>query len=309
MAVKEKIVTLSWHGMSYDCRYVAADRRPTTEPLVVVSGGVQHVHAWARLEKRITSHTDIIIPELPDLDDAPDPADQCFDSYIGVLCHALDQLRVERVNFLGVSYGAPIAFRLARAFPERIARLLLVGATHEVHAGVAELTRNLVDRPQRTGDHAMEEAVDEQLARSIVKILVNSSRAEDIPHVSAVNRMLQRYFTHHAGSSRRYVTSHRLLLDEELYPPGGLHGIPTLVFTGEHDQTSTPDENRAVAATITDSTFTLIKNADHMVHLEREAEYADLVLRFIQDRSLEGLDYCTPLERLKPSAARRTAHA
>lgn len=308
MAV-DKTVSLSWRGIAYDCRIVSGDDPPTTEPLMIVGGGVQDVRAWPRLESRLVRHAAMIVPELPDLDDAPDAADHTFGTFVGALRNALDHLDVERVNILGVSYGAPIAFRMAREHPDRVARLLLAGATHRLNPKMAVLTRDLVSRPTRTRDEAFERATDEALARRIVNILMNSARADEIDRAPAVNRMLHRYYTHHAASARRYIASHRLLLDQELYPPGGLDGVPTLVFTGEHDRTSTPEENRDVAATITDSTFLLVRNADHMVHLEREAEYADLVLRFLHDRSLDGLDYCTPAERLKPSPARRTAPA
>ncbi|GAA2274575.1 hydrolase [Streptomyces ruber] len=297
MAENERTVSLSWRGIPYECRIVTADRPQTTEPLLIVGGGVQDVHAWPRLERRLTAHTAVIVPKLPDLDDAPDPTEHDFDTFIDALCHALDELGIERVNFLGVSYGAPLAFRMARAHPGRVARLLLAGATPSLNPAMAVLTRDLVERPRRSDDEDLERTTDEVFAKRIVSILLNSAEADDIDKASTVNRMLHRYFMHHAATARRYIASHRLLLDQELYPPGGLDGVPALVFTGEHDQTSTPEEARAVAATISGSTFLLIKNADHMAHLEREAEYADLVIRFIHDRSLDGLDYCTPPER------------
>ncbi|MFB7629670.1 alpha/beta fold hydrolase [Streptomyces sp. NPDC056149] len=96
------------------------------------------------------------------------------------------------------------------------------------------------------------------------------------------------------SAALRYATCHERLLDTDFCPPGGISGVPALVFTGEHDCTSTPAENEAVAATIEDCTFLLLRDADHMAHLEREAEYADLVTRFLRDQPVHGLPYCVP---------------
>ncbi|MBT2482977.1 alpha/beta fold hydrolase [Streptomyces sp. ISL-94] len=294
MATDEKILSLTWQGVPYLCRTVAPQQTPTTEPVLVLGWAMQDVRGWPRLERRVTEHTTMIIPQLPCLDDAPDSTDHGFDTFVEGVRHTLDQLGLPCVNLLGVSYGAPIAYRVARAHPGRIARLLLAGATPSLGPAMASLVRDLATRPGPTGDLALDRAADDMCARRMADVLVNTDRADQVPMAPAVRRMLHRYFVEQAGAASRYIAYHRPLLDQDLYPPGGLHGLPALVFTGEHDNVSTPDQNRAVAATISGSTCLMIKNADHMAHLEREAEYADLVIRFIHDLPLNGLSYCTP---------------
>jgi pimeloyl-ACP methyl ester carboxylesterase len=78
--------------------------------------------------------------------------------------------------------------------------------------------------------------------------------------------------------------------------PGGTYDGPTLVFTGEFDALTPPEACREFAATFTQSTFATIRQADHMAHLERIDEVADLVRRFITDQPLDGLPYLASLE-------------
>ncbi|NJP79416.1 alpha/beta hydrolase, partial [Streptomyces sp. AA8] len=72
---------------------------------------------------------------------------------------------------------------------------------------------------------------------------------------------------------------------------GGLHGVPTLVFCGEHDTISSLQEQKEFAATIGDCTFAAIGEADHWVFLQRRYEASDLVMRFFTGRPLTDLDY------------------
>lgn len=68
---------------------------------------------------------------------------------------------------------------------------------------------------------------------------------------------------------------------------GGLTGVPALVFAGEHDTVTSPERQRAFAATIEGSRFLMIGECDHWVVLERPDDVADLVARFFTDRPLE----------------------
>jgi hypothetical protein len=44
-----------------------------------------------------------------------------------------------------------------------------------------------------------------------------------------------------------------------------------------------------------------VKDADHLVHMERSEEFTDLLAHFLTDCPIDALPYCTPPEC--PSAA------
>jgi pimeloyl-ACP methyl ester carboxylesterase len=284
--------------MTYACRVLTPrDHDGTTEPLLIIGGARQDMYSWTRLERRLAKHTSLVVMGLP-----TGSAD--LDALAEATLYAIDQLAVDRVNILGVSYGAPIAYRLAQSHPERVARLLLAGATPRGGPRITALFRQGLKLGTDTTTPAADEPARREYVRNVVDMLVNRATRHKVPQGPAVARLLERQLMRTPQSNaRNSVSGYVRLFDTELYPPGGIDGIPALVFTGEHDCITSPEETQAVATTIAGCTFLLIRDTDHMAHLEREAEYADLVTRFLRDQPVRDLPYCRypqPPDRPRP---------
>ncbi|MEW1657675.1 MULTISPECIES: alpha/beta hydrolase [unclassified Streptomyces] len=296
MEADERLIPLSLRDMSYACRVLTPRHPYGTEPLVLVGGALQDMYSWPRLERRLTAHTTLVLMDLPGTGSADDLASSAgFDVLAEAALHAIDHLEADRVNLLGASYGAPVAYRLAQSHPDRIARLLLAGATPRVGPRLTAVVRHGLALMGAADARPTDESACRAYARTIVDMLVNGATRHEVTQGPAAARLLERQLMRTSQSAAlRYAACHERLLDTDLYPPGGITGVPALVFTGEHDCASSPAENQAVAATIEDCVFVLLRDADHMAHLEREAEYADLVTRFLRDQSVRDLPYCTP---------------
>ncbi|MGW7289645.1 alpha/beta fold hydrolase [Streptomyces sp. NPDC054847] len=65
----------------------------------------------------------------------------------------------------------------------------------------------------------------------------------------------------------------------------------------------TPELCRQMAAACADSRHAEIRDADHMIILERAAEVADLITRFLAGKPLHGLPYCRSVEQVSQSIA------
>ncbi|MEV2201235.1 alpha/beta hydrolase [Streptomyces fradiae] len=311
---------MTWRGMRYACRIVrggagarhggtgaggrvAGAGRGGSEPLLLLGGALQDMYAWPRLERYVAPHAPLVLVDLPGSGDADDlPAHEGFDALADAALHLLDVLGLPRVNVLGASYGAPIAYRLAQRRPGRVARLLLAGATHRVSGPMRVFLREAADHLERSGPtagEALDGCADDdgRYADRLVRYLVNTRAQERVRQSAAVQRLLRRQALRTTWrQARRHAACHRRVLAPRLIPPGGVEGVPALVFTGEYDLTTTPEQNGAVAATVAGSRLVLIREADHMAHLECDAEYADLVLRFLRDEPLDGLSYCDTYE-------------
>ncbi|MFE9680506.1 alpha/beta fold hydrolase [Streptomyces sp. NPDC002701] len=299
---REELVALEWRGLRYTCRVVTSDRPPVTEPLLLLGGALQDMYAWPRLERRLSGHMPLVFVDLPGVGTADDlPAEQGFDALADAALLVADRLGFDRINLLGASYGAPIAYHAALSRPARIARLVLAGATHRMNPRLVsdceEVWRARAALADGAGG-ALTEAGSYQIADRAVATLLNTTRQDRVAQSPAVARMLHRQFTRITpAEARRHAICHQRLRTADPLPSARIDAVRSLVFTGEHDDVSTPDENRAVAAAVAGSVFLLIRDADHMVHLEREAEYADLVLRFLTDLPLDDLPYATAPER------------
>ncbi|GGX80523.1 alpha/beta fold hydrolase [Streptomyces fructofermentans] len=298
----EELVPLEWRGLRYTCRVITSDRPPVTEPLLLLGGALQDMYAWPRLERRLGAHMPLVLVDLPGVGTADDlPAEQGFDALAEAALHVVDRLGLDRINLLGASYGAPIAYRAALSRPSLIKRLVLAGATHRMNPRLVsdceQVWRARAALADVT-DGTLSDAGSYEIAERAVATLLNTTRREQVSQAPTVARLLHRQFARITpAEARRHAVCHQRLLGPDPLPSESIEAVRALVFTGEHDDVSTPEENRAVAAAIAGSTFLLVRDADHMVHLEREAEYADLVLRFLTDRPLDGLHYTTPPER------------
>ncbi|MYT29873.1 alpha/beta fold hydrolase, partial [Streptomyces sp. SID8354] len=294
MEADERLVPLSFRDMTYACRVLTPPHRYGTEPLILIGGALQDMRSWPRLERRLTAHTPVVLLDLPGTGSAGDLAASAgFEVLAEAVLHALDQLALDHVNVLGASYGAPIAYRLAQSHPDRVSRLLLAGATPRVGPRLTAVVRQGLALVGSAESSPADEAARRDYARNVVDMLVNRATRHRVVQGPAVARLLERQLMRTSQSAAlRYAACHERLLDTDLYPSGGIDGVPALVFTGEHDCASSPEENRAVATTIAGCDLLLIRDADHMAHLEREAEYADLVTRFLRDQPVRDLPYC-----------------
>ncbi|MFD7612469.1 alpha/beta fold hydrolase [Streptomyces sp. NPDC059828] len=300
----EEMHELSWLGTRYACRVLIPRGTPASEPLLIIGGVLQDMHSWPRLERRLAGHQAIVFVELPGVGNSQSLPDEfTWEDLTEAAVHAMDALRILRFNVMGGSAGAPIAYRVARQHPDRTTRLVLIGATPRLSPRVSDLVKagqRRFDRLYRPGVPPVDDATHEESARQVVELLMNTTAAAEVSQSRMVSRMLHRQLLEFPRQALlRFADYHqRLIIDRELLPPGGIQGVKALVLTGEHDQASPPDQGRAVAATITGSTFLLMKNADHLVHIEREAEFADLISRFLTDAPLDALPYCTLPEHL-----------
>jgi pimeloyl-ACP methyl ester carboxylesterase len=64
---------------------------------------------------------------------------------------------------------------------------------------------------------------------------------------------------------------------------------PTLVFTGEHDTFTRPEDCLEIARSIPCSYFTTIKDADHLFHIEQPTTTCELCFQFVSDCEVDSV--------------------
>lgn len=291
MTMPDEIVrNLSVHGLRYSYR-VLAQPSPRTEPVVMLGGALQGMYGWPQMDEHLGPHATVVTADLPGMGGAdPLPPGTGDDLLYAAVAGIIDDLGVDRVNLFGFSYGTSIAFGCARQDPGRIARLVLGG----VPAHISEAQRSQWGRAvERLGAGDME-----GLATLTAEALMCLDPARRVHRRELARRYVRRSFLHalthspHAAQSLRRALGHRPDFS------GGLSGVPALVFAGEHDTVTSPERQRAFAATIEGSRFLTIGDSDHWVVLERPDDVADLAARFFTDRPLEAAPALRPLAAL-----------
>ncbi|WP_335937875.1 alpha/beta fold hydrolase [Streptomyces sp. PTD5-9] len=276
---EEIIRTLSVRGLRYGYR-VLAQPAPRTEPVVVLGGALQGMHGWPQMDDHLGPLAPVVTADLPGMGDAdPLPPGADDDLLREAVTGIIDDLGAPKVNLFGFSYGTSIAFDCARRHPGRIARLALGGVpchiSEEQRAGWARAVGRLA-----AGDTA-------GLAGLAAAALMCQNPERHVHRRELAQRYVRRSFLRALTHSPHAARSLHRSLEHRPDFTGGLAGVPALVFAGEHDTVTSPERQRAFAATIEGSRFVTIGQSDHWVVLERPDDVADLMARFFTDRPLE----------------------
>ncbi|MFI6025361.1 alpha/beta fold hydrolase [Amycolatopsis magusensis] len=260
---------------------------PRTEPVVVIGGGLQGMYGWPHMEDQLTPVASLVTADLPGMGGAdPLPADEGAELMGAALDQIIDDLGVPQVNLFGYSYGAELAFGCAQRRPHRIARLALGGVVS--HTSPEQLTQL-----RRAAEH-LANGEHEQFATVTAEMQLCLDEDRHVPQRELVYRYVRRSMLHgavHVPHMMDYLQ--RSLISGPSFD-GGLSGVPSLVFTGEHDTITTPERQREFAATIEGCEFVTIADADHWVVLERSADVADLAFRFFTGEPLGSAPYLSP---------------
>ncbi|WP_330174656.1 alpha/beta hydrolase [Streptomyces sp. NBC_01498] len=280
---------LTFGGFRYTCR-VAGRGRTDTEPVVILGGSSQDRYSWQRHEKWLTPLTSVITVDLPGYGTADFlPARYGVDFLAAAVRHALEELRVPRVNLVAACYGGAVGVRFAQHYPHHLARLMLVGMTTVIPADYAAAMERW-DGMIRRGE-------TEPIARELADRFMSPPGTGHVRKKAAVARLVYQQIATQSPEQLRMSAEHNSrLMRHEWYRPEPVPALPSLVVTGEHDTLTTPAMGRVMAACLPEARFMTVEETDHLAPVERIADFADLMARFCTDRPLEGLPYATEPE-------------
>ncbi|RKN08058.1 alpha/beta hydrolase [Streptomyces radicis] len=277
-------------GFRYSCRIVAQPSA-RVRPVVILGGSEQDKSSWAPQTKLLSSLGTVVTVDLPGYGDADFlPARHGPDFLAGAVAHMLGELRLERVNLVGVCYGGMVALRFAQRYPRFLDRLALVGTRLTIPAAFAEMARQFEELRAR--------AEHERIAAIMVETFMSPPTLGRVRRRAAVSRLLYRQFLRRATQeAEAAVENIARLLGHDVYRPLPVPDVPMLAVTGEFDTLCAPSTVREVAGLFPSASFTTVREADHLMPLERPAEFADLIGRFCAGRLGDGLPYCNAVER------------
>lgn len=286
--------TLQHAGFRFTWRF-QRHPRPAILPTLFVSGAFQTMDSWARFVRAFGSRTSVVLVDPPGIGQSDHlPARYGADFLADCVLHLLDHLGLHRVNVVSASYGTPIAFRLAQRRPERVHRVVLAGTTRRLNARVAAKVRESIATAQRR-DLPL-------LVRQVIAGLFCDDPSRRVARRALAERVLGAVLMNMTEAERaQYITnSLRVVEHVPLDVSTRVHGPVGLVFTGEFDTFTPPDECRQVANAFDEGWFTTVRNADHLFHLERGDVILELIQSFMEGR-LRPMEACTPLVPLGPA--------
>lgn len=170
----------------------------------------------------------------------------------------------------GYSLGGRVALHVALRHPDRIERLVLLGASRGLAEESLRAARRQLDErwAQLLEQDGTEKFLDAWLAQPLFATLATKDDERDARSVNADGL---------ARSLRHAGTGTQEWLGEQL----GAITAPTLALAGELD-TKFSLEAAAIAEGVARGSHALIENAGHAAHLERADDTATRVLSFLR---------------------------
>jgi pimeloyl-ACP methyl ester carboxylesterase len=103
----------------------------TAPPMILIHGFISSNLVWSDVFLQL-AHAGfrVIAPDLPGYgySDKPDKAEYTIESQARVIIGLMNRLKIKKAIVVGASYGGAVAAALALDYPNRVARLVLVGA-------------------------------------------------------------------------------------------------------------------------------------------------------------------------------------
>lgn len=127
---------LNFNGKNINYRVVGEGK-----PLLILNGIMMSTKSWAPFEKAFTKYNNqLILLDLMDQGES-DKYDSDFDQslQVEVVKALLDELKIEKINIMGTSYGGEVALQFAVKYQERIERMILANTVAKTNAWLREI--------------------------------------------------------------------------------------------------------------------------------------------------------------------------
>jgi 3-oxoadipate enol-lactonase len=237
--------------------------RKTPRVVFVHAGGVDG-RMWRPLGERLDGMR-LLMPDLRGHGGTPLPPGEF--AHADDLVRMLDELSVRRATFVGASYGGWVALQLATKAPERVKALALLASTNR-------------DRPDEEWSpqiRAFWEQEDKLIEAGNIEGAVALGLRTWRPRPAVKNLVAE--MTRDAFELQQGVEAQERELPVDL----GAIAAPTLVVSGGRDPM--PDFAQIAddfAASIDGAERAVIKNAGHLIALERPDETAELLAPWLE---------------------------
>ena len=266
---------LTIDGYRYACRVHPGPAR--ARPVFFLNGAFQTMDSWGRFVDHYRRSRTVILCDLPGTGESDElPAAFGLDFFGRALRLVLESAGVPQTHLFGASYGAPVAYRFAQMYPERVGSMTLAGVARQLPDHVRARTAGTLEIV-RTGRLV-------EFAREGVDILIGAEAATRVVRSHVVRRVLESALARLTSrQQRQYIAATTRLLTHAPLDLAAPPSARTLVLTGEHDIYTRPEDCREVADALPHARFVTIPRAGHLFHLERPDIAIDVFSEFLAD--------------------------
>ena len=179
--------------------------------------------------------------------------------------HLLDELKLDRVLFCGLSIGGMTGLRLGTVAAKRFHKIVLCNTAAKI--GTAETWNARIAAVQQGGMKAV--------ANGVIERWLSAQFRQAHPAATAAGiAMLEK------ANPEGYVASCAAVRDMDQRETIAGIRVPALILSGTHDAVTPPAQGRFLAEQVKDAQFTEV-NAAHLSNWEAAEEFNREVLNFL----------------------------
>ncbi len=250
----------------------------TATPVVLIHGFASSTLVWSKVFLEIASAGfRAIAPDLLGYGYSAKPRnfDYTIDSQARMITGLLDHLGLARANLVGSSYGGAVAATIALDYPERVEKLVLVGAVTN-NKPTRYLLMRLFGSPV-IGDILSPLLVGSRrlLRRRMKRVYDRHSWVLDERRVEARHLPLRAAATH-----RAFIRTVRRWDADRISREAHLIKQPTLLLWGENDLEVPLRDGEDLRDSIEDSRLLVFRQCGHLPHEEFPQSFTEAVVNF-----------------------------
>lgn len=246
-------------------------------PVVLIHGsgpGVTAYANWRLVIPALAGRFRVLAPDMAGFgfSERPEKADYGVDLWTEQVVGLLDALGIQQASVVGNSFGGAIAMRLAARYPDRVAKLVLMGSMG-------------IDFPITEGlDRVWGYEPSFENMRGVLDVfahdrsLVPDELAEVRFRASTQPGFQESYAAMFPAPRQRWVDAMRT-------PDQDIRALPhrTLVVHGREDQVIPVDNSIRLMRMIDNADLHVFSHCGHWVQIERSADFNRLVGDFLED--------------------------
>ncbi|HEU4508090.1 MAG TPA: alpha/beta hydrolase [Pyrinomonadaceae bacterium] len=254
---------------------------PEAPALVLIHGFASSTLVWSKVFLRLASEGfRVIAVDMLGFGYSAKPknGEYTIGGQSKLLTRLLDQLAIPRAVFIGSSYGGAVAATCALDFPDRVEKLVLVGAVSNNRPLAFKLMRVFsspvvgeVVSPLLIGSRRL-------LRRRMKRVYDRHSWVLDERRVKARHLILRP-----AGAQRAIIRTVRSWDAERITRDAHLITQPTLLLWGENDLDIPLSDGERLHAEIPGSRLIVFLNCGHIPHEEYPEAFTELVVDFCRE--------------------------
>jgi len=242
--------------------------------VVLIHGWAQHSGLWTDVARALSADFRVTVPDLPGHGRSRDFLPREFTA--DVLAGEVRRVLPGPAIWIGWSLGGFVALAAAQRDPDKVAKLVLVGATPKY-----------VQSPD--WPHAMSLAVLEQFAQNLEQdyaatlerfLSLQMAAGEDR---AVLRRLRDEMFRYGEPPTAALHEGLRLLREEDRRAALPGIAVPTLVVHGERDRIAPVGAARFLAAHLPNARLELVPGAGHAPFLSHTAHFLEKLKEFMHD--------------------------